>query len=73
MPVFVQLFYTNSMSGAFNRIKDTKTLNNILTCLQEKGAKILDIKVSMGMKEGGVKAGVIYLIIYEANSPIKCT
>jgi len=71
VPVFVQLFYTQSMTGIVDYRKDTKSLNRILAYLQGRGAKIVDVKVSMGMKEGSVKAGVMYLIVYEADTPIE--
>ncbi|RLF34877.1 MAG: hypothetical protein DRN03_06135 [Thermoplasmata archaeon] len=71
MPVFVQLWSTVSVKGVFDWKKDTKQLNDILSKLQEKGAKIIDVKATMGMKEGGVHASITYVILYEAPRPIE--
>jgi len=71
MPIFVQLWSTSSVSGTFNWKKDTKQLNDILSKLQEKGARIIDVKASMGMKEGGIRATITYVILYEAPKPIE--
>ncbi|MCK4478750.1 hypothetical protein KAU88_09545 [Candidatus Bathyarchaeota archaeon] len=67
MPVFVQLVSSFS-TGRFDTEKDTTSINRILKSLQNKGAKILDVKLSFGSREHITT--VVYLITYEARSPM---
>jgi len=53
-----------STSGAFKPEKDDRRVNDSLQQLQSQGAKISDVRVAFG------ESLVIYLIIYEATSPI---
>ena len=52
-----------------NTNPDTKELNDFLQTLQQKGAEIIDIKISIIYKE---ELNMIrtYLIIYEAEKPL---
>jgi len=69
MPVFVQLISSFSTSGKFDVEKDTESVNTMLKKLQDKGAKILDVKLSIGSQEHIVS--LVYTIMYEAKSPVK--
>jgi len=69
MPVFIQLFSSFSTSGRFNAEEDTESVNRVLKKLQDKGAKILDVKLSIGSREHIVS--LVYIIMYEAKSPVK--
>ena len=69
MPVFIQLFSSFSTSGRFNAEEDTESVNTVLKKLQDKGAKILDVKLSIGSREHIVS--LVYIIMYEAKSPVK--
>ena len=51
----------------FNETKDTERINEVLKELQEKGARIIDVKVNLA---GTISTAAIYLITYEADSPI---
>ena len=51
------------------RTQTTNELNSLLYGLQERGAKILDVKMSTINKEIGVAYS--FLIIYEANDVIE--
>ena len=48
MPVFVQLVSSFSTSGRFDTEKDAMSVNKILKNLQDKDAKILDVKLGFG-------------------------
>jgi len=67
MPVFVQMLSFRSSRQDFNETKDTERINEVLKELQEKGARILDVKVNLA---GTISTAAIYLITYEADSPI---
>ncbi len=67
MPVFVQMLSFRSSRKDFNETKDTERLNAVLKELQEKGARIIDVKVNLA---GTISTAAIYLITYEADSPI---
>jgi len=49
--------------GIVDYREDTRSLNRILAYSRRRGAGIVDVKVSMGMREGSVKAGVVYLTV----------
>jgi len=68
MPVFVQLVSSFRTSGRFDTEKDTISINRILRNLQDKDAKILDVKLSFGSREHITT--IVYLITYEAHSPM---
>jgi len=72
VPTFVHLVSDFTTSGKFNVRKQTETINHILKEIQEKGAKVLDIRVGIGGQEHIVS--LIYIILYEAEKPIniKC-
>ncbi len=67
MPVFVQMLSFRSSRQDFNETSDTERINEVLKELQEKGARILDVKVNLA---GTISTAAIYLITYEADSPI---
>ena len=67
MPVFVQMLSFRSSRQDFDEKKDTERINEVLKELQEKGARILDVKVNLA---GTISTAAIYLITYEADSPI---
>jgi len=68
MPTFVQLvtFYTQTN---FDMWKDTKTMNEVLSKLQQNGAKIQKISPSLAAKPSG-SAIAAYCITYEADNEI---
>ena len=68
MPIFIKTI-SFSTSGRFNTKKDDPKVNAALIHLQEQGAKIIDIKLSLG---GAFLSGIAasYLIIYESTAPI---
>jgi tagatose-1,6-bisphosphate aldolase len=67
MPVFVQILSFRSQRQDFNERKDTETINSALKELQEKGARIIDVKVNLA---GTISTAAVYLITYEADAPI---
>ncbi len=67
MPVFVQMLSFRSSRQDFNETKDTERINEVLKELQEKGARIIDVKVNLA---GTINTAAIYLITYDADSPI---
>lgn len=68
MPIYVRTL-SFSASLKFKPEKDDPKVNAALDELQRQGAKIVDIKVSLGgYFFGGVLA--TYLITYEAPAPI---
>ena len=68
MPIFIKTI-SFSTSGKFNTKKDDPLVNAVLIRLQEQGAKIIDIKLSLG---GAFLSGIAasYLITYESTAPI---
>ena len=75
MPVFVHVFENfGDLGSAMCSGQDANTLNAMLEPLQQKGAKILDVKVSAcavpSTKMATAIPGTcrIYLIIYEAQT-----
>ncbi len=75
MPVFVHVFENfGDLGTAIRSGQDADKLNAILGTLQQKGARILDVKVSVcavpSMKMATTITGTcrIYLIIYEAQT-----
>ncbi len=67
MPTFVQMLSFFSARGHFDEKKDTGRLNEALKALQEKGAKILDVKVRLQYFNAAV---AMYLITYESQAPL---
>lgn len=67
MPVFVQMLSFRSSRQDFDEKKDTERMNEVLKELQEKGARIIDVKVNLA---GTINTAAVYLITYEADSPI---
>jgi hypothetical protein len=67
MPVFVQMLSFRSSRQDFNETKDTERINEVLKELQEKGARIIDVKVNLA---GTISTAAIYLITYDADAPI---
>ena len=62
--------YVYEDSGPIRRTKTTTSeLNNLLYGLQEKGAKILDIKISAVNNDIGIARS--FLIIYNADSEVE--
>ena len=72
MPIFVQLVTFSSSGGKFDERKDTRRVNEVLTELQSKGARIINITPSVGGKGDAVLGSVsaLYLITYEASGAI---
>jgi tagatose-1,6-bisphosphate aldolase len=64
MPVFVQMLSFRA-HVSFDDKKDTRTINEAMRKLQENGAKILDVRVSVG--QPGM---AVYLITYEAAAEL---
>jgi len=69
MPVFVQLVSSFSSSGKLRIEEDTELVNKALKKLQDNGAKVLDLKLSIGSHEHIVS--LVYTVLYEAKSPVK--
>lgn len=69
MSVFLQIASFTSVSGKFDETKDTQSINEKLQKLQDRGAKIIGVNVSLGGAESIVSA--IYTITYEASAPIQ--
>ncbi len=67
MPVFVQMLSFRSSRQDFDEKKDTERINEVLKELQEKGARIIDVKVNLA---GTISTAAVYLITYEADTPI---
>ena len=67
MPVFVQMLSFRSSRQDFDEKKDTERINEVLKDLQEKGARIIDVKVNLA---GTISTAAVYLITYEADTPI---
>ena len=67
VPVYACIFATKTIT-ALDSAKDSKKLNEILKTLQQKGARIKDIKVSVGGERNSAHA--VYLIIYESEEPL---
>ena len=67
MPVYTCVYATTTAT-VFNAKKDAGRLNAMLEELQSNGAKIIDIKVSVGGGDRIVQA--VYLVIYEAPEPL---
>ena len=68
MPTFVEV-YENICEWLIAQEVVTDEINKILSSLQKKGAKILDVKVSLAEISDGEHR--TYLILYEAEKPIK--
>lgn len=75
MPIFVLVH--SSQFTTVDEEKETRVINEILRRLQEKGAKIVDVKVSNTVvnqpRSGGFTAEQfpLYIITYEAQTPIE--
>lgn len=69
MPTYIKTV-TLASSGKFNPKKDDPKVNTILQLLQNKGAEISDIKVTLGPTWFLTGCVAIYLITYEAPNPI---
>ncbi len=67
MPVFVQMLSFRSSRQDFDEKKDTERINEVLKELQEKGARIIDVKVNLA---GTISTAAVYLITYDADNPI---
>ena len=67
MPTFVQMLSFYSARQRFDEKRDTERLNEVMKELQEKGAKILDVKVSLA------GSAAVYIITYQADSPLVIT
>jgi len=64
MPTFVRIVSFYSRTGDINEKKDTNRINEVMKNLQEKGAKILDVKVSTSLPTA------FCIITYESYSPL---
>ena len=70
MSMFVQLASFSSYSGEFDAKKDSRSINDTLRKLQDKGVKIVGISTSIS-RSSGANATAVYLITYEASEPIE--
>ncbi|MBI2288090.1 MAG: hypothetical protein HYY41_06000 [Chloroflexi bacterium] len=68
MPKFVQLVTFESTGGKFDERKDTNRINEFLEVLQTNGAIIISVTPSLGGQ--AAKTSAVYVITYEAPSPI---
>ena len=68
MAKFVQLVTFETSSGKFNAEKDTKSINIVLEELQRNKATIISVTLSVG--GGMTNTAAVYVILYEANTPI---
>ena len=68
MGLYIRTVSFNSL-GRFKSKRDDKKVNAVLQELQNSGAKIVDIKVSVG---GSFWSGAVatYAITYEASAPL---
>jgi len=64
MPIFVQIVSFSTSRGKLDETKDTKKLNEIMEKLQQEGARILDVKVTLSV------GSAVYLITYESAKPL---
>ncbi len=69
MSMFVQLATFSSASGKFDEKKDSRSINEILRKLQDKGVRIVGISASIAGELSNATA--VYVITYEANAPIE--
>jgi hypothetical protein len=57
---------------SFNEKQDSRDVNDVLNIIQQKGGKILDVKVSLGLGNiGSNRAITTCLITYEAPTAIE--
>lgn len=63
MPVFVQIV-SSLVRAHVDDEKDSRRLSEVMKKLQDKGAKILDVKLTFGVN-------LVYLITYEAQTPLE--
>lgn len=68
MPIYVALWSTRTITGVFNAKADAKKINELLGWLQQNGAKIINVKVSLGGERDHITA--VYLVLYEAEKPL---
>lgn len=71
MPTFIKTVCF-STGGKFNPKKDDPEVNAALTQLQNRGAKIIDVKLSLAGTGTAVSMLTVasYLITYESPTPI---
>ena len=69
MPIFIAITQSTSIGRAFDSSSETRSVNLLLKMLQDRGAKIVDVKLNTYKKEDGV-LGAVYMIIYEAETPL---
>ena len=67
MSLFVQIASFSSASGKFDEDKDTRNINEKMQYLQDNGAKIIGVNLSIA---GSAGTSAVYIITYEANAPI---
>jgi len=68
MPIFVQLVTFSTGGGKFDEKKDTSKINQVLAKLQDNGAEIRDVTLSVGGMVLSVSA--VYIVTYNAPAPI---
>lgn len=61
MPVLIQSLSFSSLTGNFDSDGDTRKVNETMMRLQQNGARILDVKVTIA------QSTAIYLITYETS------
>jgi hypothetical protein len=71
MPIFVHLLeMINSEGEVMVRGGDTDELNRVLETLQNKGGRIIDVKIDASFNESCSEVHRVYLVLYEAQEKI---
>jgi hypothetical protein len=71
MPIFAHLLeMINSEGEVIVRGGDTDELNHVLETLQNKGARIVDVKIDASFNESCSEVHRVYLVLYEAQEKI---
>jgi len=69
MTIFIAITQPTPVGKVFDNGSETGSINLLLKMLQDRGAKIIDVKPKTYKKEDGV-LGAVYMIIYEAETPL---
>jgi len=68
MPVYIVVKSFASELHILSDSRDTRAINEVLDELQRRGARIIDVKISISQNRGVITSA--YLILYEAEKPI---
>ena len=55
MPIFIAITQSTSMGKVFDSSSETRSVNLLLKMLQDRGAKIIDVKLKTYKKEDGYR------------------